>query len=265
MDASDLYKAGRLREAIDAQVAEVKARPADHARRLFLFELLCFSGELDRARRQVDALKYDENELNLAARDLAFLLDSETARRKFFDEGVPPGFLGPETEQLTLRVEAAGRLRQGLHAEAAALLAQADEATPAVRGKLNGDPFDSLRDADDLFGGVLEVMAQGKYFWVGLDQVVSVAMNPPRFPRDLIYPPARIELESETGEVYLPALYPGSYRAEDDKVRLGRVTDWSEPDPGPVLGVGARVYLVGEGDMSLLDWRELVRDEPDAA
>ena len=51
MTASDLFKAGRLREAIDAQLAKVKGQPTDQAARFFLFELFLFSGDLDRARR----------------------------------------------------------------------------------------------------------------------------------------------------------------------------------------------------------------------
>jgi type VI secretion system protein ImpE len=160
-----------------------------------------------------------------------------------------------------MRLEAAGLLRLGRPEDASSLLAQAEEATPPIKGKLNGKPFESLRDADDLFSGVLEVMAQGRYFWVGLDQIVSIAMNPPSFPRDLLYAPARIELESETGEVFLPVLYPTSYRHGDDQIRLGRMTDWVTSEGGSVFGVGARIYLVDDDSASLLDFRELVRDE----
>ena len=75
-------------------------------------------------------------------------------------------------------------------AEAAEILARAEAATPPDPGYAQRVAFESLRDADDLLAGVLEVMAQGRYYWVGLDQVVSVAMNPPRFPRDLLFIPA---------------------------------------------------------------------------
>jgi type VI secretion system protein ImpE len=265
MTPTELYKAGKLREAVDAQVKEVKEHPADHSRRLFLFELLAFTGELDRARRQIDALKYDQPELDVAALSYRKLIDSEEMRRRVFDEGVAPGFLGEPSSHLAMRLEAAGLLRLGRPEDASSLLAQAEEATPPIKGKLNGKPFESLRDADDLFSGVLEVMAQGRYFWVGLDQIVSIAMNPPAFPRDLLYAPARIELESETGEVFLPVLYPTSYRHGDDQIRLGRMTDWVTSEGGSVFGVGARIYLVDDDSASLLDFRELVRDDTPVA
>lgn len=256
MDAAELYKAGRLAEAVETQVQDVKANPLDQAKRLFLFELAMFSGDLDRARRQIDALDFADNDLQRAAMDYRKLVDSEQARRDLLSRGLAPGFFGEPAEHLRLRLQAVNRLRENAHAEATELLARAAEATPAARGELNGKPFESLRDADDLFAGVLEVMAQGRYFWAGLEQVRLVAMNPPRFPRDLLYIPARLELEGEAGDVFLPALYPGSHEHLDDQVRLGRMTDWKGPEGGPVLGVGQHTYLRDEDDIALLEWRE---------
>jgi len=261
MNAAELYKAGRLAEAIDAQVQEVKASPLDQAKRLFLFELAMFAGDLDRARRQIDALEYTDNDLIRAAMSYRKLIDSEQARRDVFARGVAPAFLGEPSEHLRLRLEAVNRMREHAHAEAAEVLARAAEATPAVRGELNGKPFESFRDADDLFGGVLEVMAQGRYFWAGLEQVRVAAMNPPRFPRDLLYIPARLELEGESGDVFLPALYPGSHEHPDDQVRLGRMTDWKGPEGGPVLGLGQHTFLRDEDDVALLEWREFRSSE----
>jgi len=59
MKGSELFKAGKLAEAIQAQVQEVKGNAAIRAA-LFLFELFCFAGEFDRARKQIDALQGDD-------------------------------------------------------------------------------------------------------------------------------------------------------------------------------------------------------------
>ena len=119
MNAGELYKAGRLGEAIEAQVQEVRASPLDHSKRLFLFELLAFSGDLDRARRQIDVIKYDDNDLERAVAGYRKLLDSEQARRDLFTRGVAPGFFGEPSEHLRLRLEAVNRLRENAPAEAA--------------------------------------------------------------------------------------------------------------------------------------------------
>jgi type VI secretion system protein ImpE len=257
MTAAEHYKSGRLQDAIAAQVLEVKESPTDHAKRLFLFELLAFAGDLERARRQIDMIEYKDTHLDASTAIYRRLLESEQARRDLFARGVAPGFFGEPSEHLRLRLDAVNHLREGRPGEAAEALARANEAVPAIPGQLNGLVFESLRDADDLFAGVLEVMAHGRYFWVGLDQVRLLTMNAPRFPRDLLFIPAHLELEDEQGEVFLPALYPGSYEHPDDSVRLGRSSDWKELDGGPTLGMGLHTYLRDEDAIGLLEWRSL--------
>jgi type VI secretion system protein ImpE len=262
MTPTELFKAGHLQQAIDAQIQEVKASPGDQGKRLFLFELLTFAGDLDRAMRQINAVTYGQLELDVAVHNYGNLLNAENSRRKLFREGVRPNFLMEAPDHVKLRLDAVDRLRDNQPAEATALLAKAHEATPAVAGRLNDKPFKALRDCDDLFAGVLEVMAKGKYFWVPLDQVVTLGLNAPRFPRDLIWVPAHLEMggEGATGEVWLPALYPMTHEHADDQVRLGRSTDWVQADGGPVLGRGVRTFLVDDDAVGLLEWREVEID-----
>src|SRR5262245_25369353 len=117
MSADDLFKAGKLQAAIDAQVQDVKAKPADHGRRLFLFELLAFAGELDRARRQIEAVHYDQMELDAAVQGYRKLLDAEQLRRRLFADGLQPSFLAEPPAHVRQRLEAVNRLREGNQAE----------------------------------------------------------------------------------------------------------------------------------------------------
>ncbi len=266
MDASELFRAGKLQEAIAAQLAAVKASPADQAKRLFLFELLAFSGDLERARRQLDAMQFEEIELQAAAADYHKLLDAELIRRRVFREGGQPSFLtNKPPEHVRLRLEGLERLRAGHMAEAAESLAQAAEASPMVKGQLNDKPFDDLRDCDDLFGTVIESFGQGNYFWVPLVTVSSIAMIAPRFPRDLLWVKARLETEGASGQVFLPALYPGTHEHADEQVKLGRQTDWTGDENGPVIGRGLRMFLVGEETSTLLEWRDVQIEAPASA
>jgi type VI secretion system protein ImpE len=258
MTASDLYKAGRLQDAIDEQIREVKASPADHAKRLFLFELLAFAGDLARARKQIEAIQFNEMERDTAVMSYRKNLDAEEARRKLWTDGVEPKFLAPPPDHVQLRLKAVQSLRNNEPTEAANLLAQAAQAAPAVQGLLNNKPFTGLRDADDLFASVLEVFAQGVYYWLPLEQVDALAMNPPKYPRDLIWFPARLDVrDGPSGEAFLPVLYHGSHEHPDDNIKLARSNDWKELENGPILGLGARIFLVGEEDIPLLQWREL--------
>jgi type VI secretion system protein ImpE len=255
MSAGDLFKAGKLSEAVAAQIQEVRGHPEDQARRLFLFELLAFSGDLERARRQIEAVHYDDATLEAATQTYRTLLDAEEARRRLFRDGVAPQFLAEPPAHVAARLEAVNHLREGRPVEAATALAKATG--PDLRGRLNDKPFDGLRDGDDLFGDVLEVLAHGAYYWVPLEQVVSLTMNAPRFPRDLLWFPARLEMQGAAGDVFLPALYPGTHEQADEQIKLGRATDWKNSEGGPTLGVGLRTFLVGEDAVTLLEWRRL--------
>jgi type VI secretion system protein ImpE len=258
MNASELFKAGKLQAAVDAQLQEVKRNPADQAKRMFLFELLVFTGDLDRARRQIDAVTYGEAERDAVIIGYRKLLDAEQDRRKLFRDGKKPQFLGPPPEHVQWRLEAINCLRGNQQKEAKELLDRANAAVAPLPGSLNATPFDSLRDGDDLFASVLEVMAKGVYSWVPFEAIDSMAMNPPRAPRDLIWFPARLQLrDGQSGEVYLPALYYGTHDQTDEQLKLGRMTDWKEADGGPVLGVGLRTFVAEGQAIPLLDWRQL--------
>ena len=259
MNATDHFKAGRLRDAVDAQILEVKAQPSDADRRVFLFELLLFTGELDRARRQVDAIQYDEIERQAALLGYRQLLDSEEARRKVIRGDAAPEFFEEPFESVKRRVEAVTALARGDVEAARGLLEDANEAASKIDAIANGKPATEVRDADDLFGTVLEVMAKGKYYWVPLETVASLAMNPPKFPRDTVYFPAKLQLlDGSTGDVFLPVLYPGSHDHPDDLVKLGRSTAWRDHGGmGPILGFGQKTLLAGEDALGLLELREL--------
>ena len=40
------------------------------------------------------------------------------------------------------------------------------EAAPVVAGKVNGQPFEWIADADSRLGPILEAMIDGRYYWV---------------------------------------------------------------------------------------------------
>jgi len=259
MTANELYHAGRLADAVAAQTQAVKDDPSNHGKRLFLFELAVFSGDLDKAGRQIAAVRYDDPELQMATVQYARLVEGERKRRQLFAEGVRPKMAGTPPEHVRQRLDALDLLRAGQSKEAAALLIEANAAALPSMSVNDGAPVE-IRDGDDLFGSVLEVIAGNDYIWLAMEQVESIALNPPRFPRDLYWRPARLEAGGTTADVFLPALYPGSAEAADDAIKLGRQTDWIDEDDGsPVRGLGGRLWLVGEEPMAITEWRTLTR------
>jgi type VI secretion system protein ImpE len=256
MDASQLYKSGKLAEAIDAQLAIVKAKPMDHGQRLFLFELLAFSGDIDRAQKQIDAINHEEIEVNAAVAEYRKMLDSERARRKVFAGTGQPEFLSAPSESLKQRLLGVSKLAAGDEDAAAAAFEQANADFPSLKGSLNGTAFDGLRDGDDRLAGILEVCVRGQYFWVPLEGIQSITMSAPKAPRHLLWIPAELEMkQGDAGSVFLPALYPGSEKETDPQIKLGRMTDWRGEKV--VCGVGLKTFFVGADESGILDWRKV--------
>src|SRR5262245_10514117 len=259
MTPSDLFQAGRLQDAIEAQAQKLKAAPADQRARMFLFELLLFAGDLDRARKHLDILHYDEPRANAAVEQYRQALDGEAARRRVLRGGEQPRGLGVAPDHVRLRLEALTLLARGERAAAKKLLDEANDALPVLRGTLNGKPFEGFYDPDERFGTVLEVFGTGgSYCWVPLELVESITMNPPSAPRDVLLIPAQLVLrDGPSGDVLLPGLYPDSHADDRESVRLGRETDWIGGDDSPLLGVGGKLFMAGRDYMKFLDWRQL--------
>jgi len=116
MNAYDLFSAGRLRDAIEAQSSDVQTSAHDSSARLFLFELLAFAGDLDCARDQLDRLQADEPRHASAIRQLRDALDAEEHRRGVFAGTRAPRCLGAAPDHLLLRLEALKYLADGDHA-----------------------------------------------------------------------------------------------------------------------------------------------------
>jgi type VI secretion system protein ImpE len=258
MTAKELFDAGDLSGAIGALTQDVKAAPTDARRRTFLFELYCFAGDLDRADRQLDVIAHQDAMAEAAVQVYRNVLHAERTRRRVLGTGLAPEFLRDPPEDVRLHVEAAARLGGGEIAAAAALLARAEAARPALRGTVDGRTFEDLRDCDDLLAPVLELIVLRDYVWLPFAQLRELELAPPERPRDLLWAPVRLVLDDGTRHRgYVPALYGGSHEHPDDRVKLGRMTDWVADGAGPTRGRGQRLLLVGDDDLPLLELRRL--------
>jgi type VI secretion system protein ImpE len=255
MKALELFNAGDLSAAISAAEQAVRSAPADLPARVVLAELLCFAGQFERVDQQLDAALSLDPQHAVGLAQFRRVLRSEVARQDFFDSGRVPELLADPTPSLRARLEGALRLRMGDVAEAQAKFEEAEATRVRVSGTCDGAPFDDWRDADDLLGGVIEVLAgDGQYFWVAPEQIESITFEPPQRPRDLLFRPAQISTRTGPGgAVFVPTLYAGAFRADRDALRLGRETDWHAPAGNIVRGVGQRMWVMGEDGRAILD------------
>lgn len=231
-----LFEAGKVREAVRELTAFLRDHPADVAARTFLFELLCFSGEYDRAEKQLAVLSEGNADKEMGAVLYYAALHAERTRHQVFEN-------------------------QEFSKEGSA-------ASPA--GTINGRPFKSLRDADPDIGARLEVYAAGAYLWIPFEHIAEVQIEPPRRLRDTLWTPGFVRTAAsfkgtELGEVLLPAIYPFSWKHPDENVWLGRVTDWAADEKGTEYPSGQKMMVVDGEEIPFLEIRSLEFAETQAA
>lgn len=254
MTASQLYQSGQLPEAVAAATQAVRERPTDLPSRWLLCELLCFSGDVARADLQLDALGQQDPKVAVGVSLFRHLIRAEQARQQFYKEGRVPEFLDQPSDELKLRLEASIRLREGAPADAAKLLEKAEELRKPTAGTCDGRPFKDFRDLDDFSASLFEVLtSNGKYYWVPFERVEQIKLSAPERLRDLLWRSAHLIVRGgPDGQVYLPVLYPATAAQDDNRLKLGRATDWQGGDGAPTRGVGQRTFLVGEEDKAIM-------------
>src|SRR5438477_9748133 len=84
MTPKQLFEMGKVREAQAALTAYLRDHPTDVVQRTFLFELLCFSGDYDRAEKQLAVLAQGTADAELGAILYYSALHAEKMRHQVF-------------------------------------------------------------------------------------------------------------------------------------------------------------------------------------
>lgn len=258
--ASEYLQAGHLQEAVDAALADVKKNPSDTDRRGLLAELLCFVGDWERADKQIDTIGHQDPQAIVGLSLIRQLIRAETSRKECFQDGRPPELLSEATPAMKKSLEALAALRAGDAAAAARLAAEAEQERVHIGGTCGDQPFADFRDCDDITAGVFEVLSPtGKYFWIPIERVQSIAFQPPKRPRDLLWRQAEMSVEDgPNGDVYIPAVYfAPSGDGLEDQLRLGRGTDWTGDENAPTRGRGQRLFLIGDEAVPIMQLETL--------
>ncbi|HXB72175.1 MAG TPA: type VI secretion system accessory protein TagJ [Candidatus Acidoferrales bacterium] len=228
MNAKELLGAGKVRDAEKALSAYLRDNPADAGQRTFLFELLCFAGQYERASKHLGVLAKSSPEAEMGAVLYYSALHAEQTRHAMF-------------------------LKQDYPKA---------PARPSAPGKLNGKPFQSIRDADPEIGARLELYAAGAYLWIPFQHIVSIQMEAPKCLRDTLWAPALVLTGpsfngTDIGQVIIPAIYPFSWKSDDESLWLGRSTQWVADDEGHEFPVGQKMFIVDDDEVPLLEIRSL--------
>ena len=224
MNALGLFQSGKLQAAIQALGDEVRSAPLDAKRRIFLFELLCFAGDYDRAEKHLDLIADTSQAANVGALLYRSAIHAERTRQKMFTDS---SFPMPRKA-----LETAGHCSTG--------------------------SFTGFADADPRIRGALEVFVAGSYSWIDFEQIATIEVPRPKRLRDLLWTPAIVTTTPEykameIGEVLLPVLSPLSWKDPDDSVRLGRSTIWKQDPIHDETPVGQKLFLAGEECIPILE------------
>ncbi len=262
MNIQDLLHAGNLSEVVAELTQKVKKSPTDIQLRTFLFEVLCFQGDFQRAERQLDVVSQYNAENELATQVYKEILQAEHQRQEVFGKGVKPHFVFDEPEYAGLHIEAIQALHTQNFGKAKELLDRSAEIRTMVKAQVDGKACSEFLDGDDRIGPFLEAIVSQVYLWIPYEDIAKITIAVPKFLRDLLWIPAQLESpKGPIGPVFLPVLYPESHTSNQDLVRLGRMTIWEAFGDAILLGKGQHSFIIDGNEKAMLEVREIEIDQ----
>lgn len=263
--AEDCIRKNKPAEALQALKDEIRSKPADGRLRAFLFQLYCILGEWEKALTQLN-LCGDMNALDpMIVCSFGSLLQAEAFRQEVFAGKRQPLFMGEPAVWAGKLVEALSLMAKGEFIAAAALRAQAFEEAPGNPGHYKGSAdavaqegeFDWLADGDSRLGPCLEVVVEGKYYWLPLCNLTGLTIKKPQSLIDLVWAEGSLSLQNG-GQIsaYIPVRYPGIESSGD--LLLARRTEWDEKPENTWFGHGQRLFMIDTGELPLLELQEIV-------
>lgn len=256
--AQDLLKSGDLAGALAALQNDVRSRPEDAKLRIFLFQLLCVQGNWERAIAQLKlCAQLDASALPMAQTYREAII-CEVFREKVFKGEKDALIFGEPQDWLALLAQALRALAKGDAAQAAQLREEAFDKAPAASGEIDGQDFEWIADADMRLGPVLEIVINGKYFWMPFNVLSSLRIEAPEDLRDTVWTAANLTLNNG-GELVglIPTRYAGTVATGEDAMLLSRTTQWDDLGEGLFAGLGQRLLVTDAAEIPLMDARNI--------
>jgi type VI secretion system protein ImpE len=257
MIAEQLLKDGRLDEGLKDLQKVVRDDPANAKPRIFLFQLLSVLGDWKRADTQLQILSEMDSDSMMLSRIFEPVLLCEAIRTEVFAGKRTPIIFGEPAEWVGSLVQAMELFGKGEFRAGAELRDKAFDAAPMSGGKINGEVFEWIADSDERLGPVLEVILEGRYYWIPFCRIRQIFIEPVTDLRDLVWAPVQFVWENGGQAAgHIPARYAGTERSGDSNLKLARKTDWLNKS-GVHIGLGQRILATNAGEYPLLEIRNI--------
>jgi type VI secretion system protein ImpE len=255
--AEGAVRSGDLDAALSALQGDIRKRPEDKNLRVFLFQLHAVRGDWTRAGKQLDVLVEMDAQFALMAQTCRALLAAEATRARIFAGTASPALLGEPPAWSAMLAEALVQAAQGRHAAAQSLREAAFAEATALPGRIDGQPFLWLADADPRLGPILEAVVDARYLWIPFERIRRITFEPVTDLRDLVWLPAQFSWDNNGETVgFVPTRYVGTESRPEGALRLARSTDWRAPEAeAAALGSGQRMLATDSSDVGLLECR----------
>ncbi len=255
--AEDSLRNSDLEGALAALQTEVRSDPANVKRRIFLFQLLCVLGQWQRALTQLNVLGEMDAGTLMMVQTYRQAIQCEVYRNEVFSGRRTPLVFGQPQEWVAFAFEALRLTAQGQFEPAEQARARAFAAAPASSGRINGQLFEWIADADSRIGPFVEAIVDGRYYWIPFANIKAIELPAPEDLRDFVWIPANFTWSNAGQSVGLiPARYPLS-DAADNEIKLARKTVWEQLDGDLYAGAGQRLLATDTDEYPVLDVRAI--------
>jgi len=259
MDAVACLQTGNIEKALADLKEEIRNHPEKADLRVFLFQLLSVIGQWERAITQLNTAAELDSDALLMAQIYRPALHCEILRNAVFQGSRTPLSFGEPQPWMAWLIQIPGLLAAGQSKAAADKRDQAFDAAPAISGRIDGQPFSWIADADERLGPILETVINGKYYWIPFERIRSIQIDKPVHLRDVVWVTATFTWTNEGQAAGLiPGRYSGTEKEADSGFQLGRKTAWQDAGNNFFVGLGQRMLATDQREYPLLDIREVV-------
>jgi type VI secretion system protein ImpE len=256
MPVDQSLREGKLDESLAELQEQVRRDPSNTKHRIFLFQLLAILGQWERAMTQLKVLGEMDAATLAMVQTYREALKCEALRAQVFAGERTPMVLGEPEEWVAALMESLRAMGAGEEQQSSELRGRALEGAPTTSGSLDERTFEWIADADSRLGPVLEVIVNGKYYWVPFHRIRTVQIEEPSDLRDLVWMPANFTWANAGQTVGLiPTRYPGTEAAGEGELLMARRTEWAERGADVYVGLGQRMLATDSDEHPLMDVR----------